>query len=144
MLQRFFALAAMAGLCLSAGCSGRPAEISYPESGATLTGTVSYGKDRVSAALVVAQNETGCATGFVDDDGRFKLANVPLGEVGIGINTKAGKGMALGKLMAQSQGKARGAPRIVEVPDKYADPVKSGIKTTISKGENEFDVVIPK
>jgi hypothetical protein len=50
----------------------------------------------------------------------------------------------MGKLMAQSQGKAKGAPRIVAVPDKYADPAKSGIKTTIGKGENHFDLVIPK
>ena len=105
---------------------------------------MSYGKDRVGAALVVVQNGTNSAQAFVDDDGRFKLTNVPLGEVGIGVNTKAGKGQAIGKLMAQTQGKAKGPPRIIDVPDKYADPVKSGIKTTIEKGENEFDVVIPK
>jgi hypothetical protein len=105
---------------------------------------VSYGKDRVGAALVVAQNASGSATAFVDEDGRFTLTNVPLGEVGIGVNTKAGKGQAMGKLMAQTQGKAKAPPRVIDVPDKYADPVKSGLKTTINSGENDFDVVIPK
>jgi hypothetical protein len=50
----------------------------------------------------------------------------------------------MGKFMAQSQGKGKGAPRIVDVPSKFADPAKSGIKTTISKGENKFDIVIPR
>jgi hypothetical protein len=30
------------------------------------------------------------------------------------------------------------------VPAKYADPASSGIKTTVNKGENKFDIVIPK
>jgi hypothetical protein len=94
--------------------------------------------------LVTAQNETGSAAGFVDDSGRYKLENVPLGEVNIGVNTEAGKGQAMGRRMAQSQGKAKGAPKIVDVPGRYAYPAKSGIKTTINKGENTFDIVIPR
>ena len=46
--------------------------------------------------------------------------------------------------MSQSQGKAKGAPRIVGVPKKYFDPAKSGIKTTVNKGENTFDIVLPR
>jgi hypothetical protein len=136
-------LALLGAVCLLAGCWG-PKEVVYPETGATLSGTVTYGKDKVGAALVIAQNGSGSATAFVDDEGRFGLTNVPLGEISIAVNTAAGKGQAMGKLMAQSQGKAKGAPRIVDVPSKYADPNKSGIKTTIVKGDNHFDVVIPK
>jgi hypothetical protein len=109
-----------------------------------LEGTVKYGNEPVGVALVIAQNASGSATGFIDDDGRYKLGNVPLGEVNIAVNTEAGKGQAMGKFMAQSQGKGKGAPRIVDVPSKFADPAKSGIKTTISKGENKFDIVIPR
>jgi hypothetical protein len=127
-----------------AGCAPGGGGIRYPESGATLEGTVSYGTDRVAAALVIAQGGTGAATAFVDSEGRYKLENVPLGEVNLAVNTAAGKGQAMGRLMAESQGKAKGAPRIVDVPGKYADPAKSGIKTTINKGANTFDIVIPK
>jgi hypothetical protein len=134
---------ALLGLAVLLGGCG-PGGIRYPETGATLEGTVTYGKDSVGVALVIAQNESGAATGFVDDDGRYRLQNVPLGEVHIAVNTDAGKGRAIGAAMAQSQGKAKGAPKIVDVPAKFADPAKSGITTTISKGANTFDIVIPR
>ena len=134
---------ALLGLALFlAGCG--PKGIRYPETGATLEGTVSYGQDQVGAALVIAQNDSGAATAFVDDDGKYRLQNVPLGEVNIAVNTDAGKGQAMGKAMAQSQGKAKGAPKIIDVPAKFADPAKSGIKTTVNKGPNTFNIVIPK
>jgi hypothetical protein len=128
---------------LLAGCS-RYSEVRYPETGATLEGTVTYGTDKVGTALVIAQNSSGAATAFVDDNGRYKLNNVPLGEVSIGVNTEAGKGQAMGKAMAQAQGKAKGALRIIDVPSQFADPTKSGIKTTINEGANVFDIVIPR
>ena len=138
------ALLALLGLgLLLAGCS-RYSEVRYPETGATLEGTVSYGKDRVGAALVIAQNSTGAATAFVDGDGRYKLTNVRLGEVSIGVNTEAGKGQAMGKAMAAAQGKAKGPPRIIDVPSRFADPSTSGIKTTIKEGANVFNIVIPR
>jgi hypothetical protein len=128
---------------LLAGCS-RWSEVRYPETGATLEGTVAYGKDKVGTALVIAQNKSGAATSFVDDNGRYKLTNVPLGEVNIAVNTDAGKGMAMGKAMAQAQGKAKGAPKIIDVPSRFADPATSGIKTTINEGANVFDIVVPR
>lgn len=136
-------LALFASALVIAGCrlSG---EVRYPETGATLEGTVKYGNDKVGAALVIAQNDAGAATAFVDENGHFKLENVPLGEVSIGVNTEAGKGEAIGRSMSAAQGKAKGAPKIVDVPKRFADPATSGIKTTIKKGANNFDVVVPK
>jgi hypothetical protein len=142
--QRLAPLALLALGLLLAGCAPGRRGIRYPETGATLEGTVTYGKDKVGAALVIAQNQSGAATAFVDDNGRYKLENVPLGEVNIGVNTEAGKGQAIGKFTAQAQGKAKGAPTIIDVPGRYADPARSGIKTTVSKGANTFDIVIPR
>lgn len=119
-------------------------EVRHPESGATLEGTVTYGNDKVGAALVVAQNGSGSAQAFVDESGHFKLENVPLGEVSIAVNTEAGKGEAMGRAMSQASGKAKGAPRIVDVPKKFADPATSGIKTQINKGANSFNIAIPR
>jgi hypothetical protein len=94
---------------------------------------------------VIAQNESGSATAFVDENGHYKMENVPLGEVSIAVNTEAGKGQAYGRIMAQSKGKAKApAARIIDVPMRFADPTKSGIKTTISKGSNTFNIVIPR
>jgi hypothetical protein len=128
---------------LLAGCS-RYSEVRYPESGATLEGTVTYGKDKIGVALVVAQNSSGAATAFIDDDGRYKLTNVPLGEVNLGVNTEAGRGQAMGKAMAAAQGKAKGPPRIIDVPSRFAEPNTSGLKTTINVGANTYDIVIPR
>ena len=50
----------------------------------------------------------------------------------------------MGQSMAQSQGRAKGRQKLIDVPAKYADPNKSPINTTISKGPNTFDIVIPK
>jgi hypothetical protein len=128
---------------LLAGCS-RYSEVRYAETGATLEGTVKYGKDKLEVAMVSAQNASGSAQAFVDENGRFKMVNVPLGQVSLGVDTEAGKGQAMGRIMAAAQSKGAKAPRIIEVPKTFADPNKSGISTTISVGENTFDIVIPR
>ena len=144
MFQFIRGLALTGIVCLIAGCWTGPKEITYPETGATLEGTVSYGKDKVGVGMVIAENSSGSATGFVDDEGRFELKNVPLGEISIGVNIDAGRGNAMGRLMSQTQGKAKSAPRVLDLPKKYQNPATSGIKTTIVEGENHLDVVIPK
>jgi hypothetical protein len=141
-------LAALAGaglVLLLAGCGIGLREKRLPETGATLEGTVSYGKERVMVAMIIVQGDGGMATAFVGEDGRYKAENVPLGTVHIAVNTAAGKGEMTGKMMARAQGKAPGPlPPMIDVPAKYADPTKSGITTTINKGENKFDIVIPR
>src|SRR5262249_61302369 len=93
------------GLLLVGGCG--PSGVRLPETGATLEGTVTYGKEPVLVAMVIIQGEGGAATAYVGDDGRYKAVNVPLGKVQIAVNTAAGKGQMTGKIMAQSQGKGR-------------------------------------
>jgi hypothetical protein len=118
-----------------------------PESGASLEGTVTYGKEKLQAAFIIVQGSSGAATGNIGEDGHYKIENVPLGEVSIAVNTEAAKGQLMGQFMAQSLNKEKGGkapPRIIDVPAKYADPNKSGIKTTINKGPNTFDIVIPR
>jgi len=136
------ALLAFLGLgpvaCNSEPVRGMPG----PETGATLEGTVTYGGQKLQVALVIAQNSSGQATGFIGDDGRYKLVNVPLGEVSIGVNTDAGKGQLMSRMMSQSKGKGRVMPRVMDVPAKYFEAETSGLKTTVNKGENTFDIVI--
>jgi hypothetical protein len=126
-----------------AGCeTGRR----LPESGATLEGTVTYDGKKVTAALIIAEGNGPAATAFVDDDGHYKLENVPLGEVRLGVDTRAGEGARRGQAIAQSQNKKGGGglPPVVPVPSKYANPKESTITTTTQKGPNKFDIVIPK
>ncbi len=143
--QRLVALAAAGLVLFLAGCGIGLREKRLPETGATLEGTVTYGKEPVLVAMIVVQGENGAATAFIGEDGRYRAENVPLGTVHIAVNTAAGKGEMTGKLMAKAQGKSQGPlPKMIDVPAKYADPTKSGITTTINKGENKFDIVIPK
>jgi hypothetical protein len=133
-------VAACGILCVSCGERGER----LPETGATLEGSLTYGGNKVPAALVIVQGKDGSANGFVDEDGRFKIENVPLGEVNIAVNTEAGKGQMQSKIMAQSQGKPKAMPKMVDVPKKYFEPETSGLKTNVNKGPNTYDIAIPK
>jgi len=137
--QRLLLLAA-AGLCLCAGCDSGARR---PETGATLDGTVMYGDQKVMVGLVIAQGATA-AQAFIDDDGRYHIDNAPVGDIHLAVNTEAGKGQLKSKMMAQTKGKAKALPNVIDLPAKYQDPQKSGITTTVNKGPNTYNIVIPK
>jgi hypothetical protein len=142
-IQSFIRAALVASLGLT-GCSPTASMVRRPETGATLEGKVSYGDQKVAVGLVIVQNDSGMAQGFIDDEGRYKLENVPIGEVNIAVNTDAGKGQLMSRAMSQSKGKAKGLPKVVELPAKFQNPGQSGLKTTVNKGPNEYNIVIPK
>lgn len=105
-----------------------------PETGATLEGTLTYGSEKVSAAVIIVAGKEGAAVqGTIGENGRYVVQNAPLGEVRIGVNTVATKVTA-----------AKTGHKVVEIPGKYIDPTKSGITTTVNSGSNTFDIVIPK
>lgn len=122
---------------LLAGCGERGERIK--ETGASLEGTIIYGKEKVPGALVIVQGKEGGATATADDNGHFQVNNVPLGEVQIAVNTEAGRGMMKSRMMA-----GQPVPRMIDVPAKYHDPSHSGITTTIEKGSNTYDISISK
>jgi hypothetical protein len=88
--------------------------------------------------------ETGMATGNVQEDGRYRVLNAPLGGVRIAVNTTAAKGEYVSRLMAESRAKGKARPKFIDVPAKYHDLDTSGLKTAINKGVNTYDIVIPK
>jgi hypothetical protein len=146
-MQRVYMRLALFGLVagfavLAASCGERGERL--PETGASLEGTITYGGTSVPFATVTVMGQNGMATGNVREDGRYKIANVPLGEVNIGVNTMAAKGQHISKVMAESKGKGRSPSKFVDVPAKYHDQETSGLKTTIKKGVNIYDIVIPK
>ncbi len=135
--RRLLSTTAFALVVFLSGCGFGPQRIT--ESGATLEGTVTYGNEKVPAAMIVAKGANGSAQTFCDDDGKYKISNVPIGEVTIGVNVQAGQGQLMSRRMAKEA-----VPKIPSVPTRYADPSTSGIKTTVAKGENKYDIVIPK
>lgn len=147
IVATFFAL----GLAVSTLACGGNRPVTLDETGATLEGTIKVGTEDVQFAMVIAQTATGSATGKVGPDGKYKLQNVPLGEVLIGVNTDAATGDFQSASMAggsykgpESKGKAKVDLKFTKVPAKFFDPTSSGLKTTIQKGTNTYDIVIPK
>ncbi|HJZ55368.1 MAG TPA: hypothetical protein VKE74_10440 [Gemmataceae bacterium] len=137
---------------LAASCGYGVKEERLPETGATLEGEVKYGSEKVPLALIIVTGPNGSATGKVNEEtGRYKVENAPLGEVKIGVNTDAMRGELQSKMMAGyykgPEAKAKGIvapPKVIDVPAKFGNPDTSGIKTTISSGENTFNITIPK
>ena len=109
---------------------------------ATLEGTVTYHDRPVPYALVIASAPGGerAVTAYADAQGRYRLTSVPLDEVQIGVDTKAGRGQMMGRMMAASRGAGGEMPTFVDVPEKYFHPRTSGVTTTISDGPNTFDI----
>jgi hypothetical protein len=139
---------------LVSACSLNGSYETVPDTGATLTGTVKYNNQPVTAGLVMAEskNTDGRPAGTsaqIGPDGRFLLTNVPLGEVALGVNTMAAKAQVIGQAYAKNAAAAANGKsqkvetsKFVDVPTKYADPLKSPIKTTIQPGDNKFDIVL--
>jgi hypothetical protein len=129
-----------AGLVVSlTGCGGFGAQ-RVPLTGATLEGKVTYGTEKVPVGLIIAVGPNGSSQAKLEDDGTFKMENAPLGEVSLAVNVKAGEGALMSRRMSGD----KNIPNPVHIPTKYSDPATSGIKTTIAKGENTYDIAITK
>lgn len=126
-------------------------EITLPETGATLTGTIKSGDEPVQFALVIVEGGGKSATGKVGDDGRYLVTNAPLGEVSVAVNTDAATGdfqsaaMSAGAYKGpDAKGKKKVDVKFVKVPTKYSAIATSGLKTTVAVGSNTFDIALTK
>ena len=124
------------------GCSDEE-RLVLPE--ASLKGKITYKGKAVPHALVVVAWGSMSATGNADEQGNYLVQNVAAGDVKIGVNTAAGRGMQTGAAMAAAQGGDKSAkPSFVDVPAKFFEPSTSGISTNVkdAKGPNNFDIEI--
>ena len=137
---------------LATSCSKNGPEVPMESTGASLEGTVYYGESPVANAMIILATQGPGAksmSGMADDDGHFKLDNAPVGQVLIGVNTDASKGMMMGKAMAgtnplEKKGAKASVQKVTDVPKKFHDPINSGLKTDVNRGSNKFDIKIPK
>ena len=139
-------VAALASALLLPACNSR--EVTYPTTGNSLTGTVKYGTDQLQFAMILVTQGTAGSTGMIGDDGTYFVDNVPLGEVSIAVIPDAARGVFTSKSMAAgATAKAGGGKanlRFISVPEKYTKTETSGISTTVDKGTNRYDIVMPK
>lgn len=153
--SRLAALAVGAVARAVAACGGdsshRPVAMS--DTGATLEGTVKAGSEQLHYAMIMVKSAGGTASGKIDEEGRYKISNVPLGEVQVGVNTSAAQGdftadqMRAGAMTGGGEGGKAGRKRVnvkmIHLKEQYFDPASSGLKTTVNAGANTFDIVLP-
>jgi hypothetical protein len=120
-------------------------EVRMDLSDAKMTGKVLYKGKPVPYALVILANDNASSSGNADAYGNYTVLNVPVGELRIGVNTAAGRGMMTGALMAAAYSKDKSPkPTFIDVPAKFFDPDTSGITTKVAgkKDVIEFDIDI--
>ena len=114
-----------------------------PESGASLSGTVSFKHELLHTGLVLVQGANAGSQGRIHEDGHYTIDNVPLGEVTLVVTMGPARGEALATAAAQrAKGERVVLPKIVNLPAKYGDAAASPLKTNIQKGENSFDIAM--
>lgn len=153
-LVRNYGLLSVPALAMALASCASNAPVKLEESGATLEGTITHNGKPVQFALVIVQAANGqgaTATGKPDLEGNYKVLNVPIGEVKIAVNTDAGEGdfrtasMQQGAYAGPDKNKAKRVQvDFNKVPKKFHAPDTTTITTTISKGSNKFDIVVPK
>lgn len=153
-MTRHWAGALLICTLAAAGCGSqvhRP--VAIPETGATLTGTVTVSGEQLRFAHIFVRGADGTMSqGAIGSDGTYTVNNVPLGEVTVAVNTEAARGDSIAAGMAGSYagpeagggktGKAKLAG-FVNLKESYFDPEKSGLKTSIKAGSNEFKIELP-
>lgn len=89
----------------------------------------------------------------IGEDGSYTIDKIPAGPVKIGVETKSLKQSASVPRYSPPPGmsspnKTGGDPkeilkRYVAIPEKYADPLESGLEYTVQSGNQPWDIKLP-
>jgi len=146
-LQRLAVLMPIAFTFAIVGCGA---------STATVTGKVSYQDKTVKGGVVmfVVENK-GSMQGPISEDGSYTVKDVPAGPVKVCVDTSsmnpatasAAPKYAPPKDAVAPQGFGSGGPdraelkrRYVAIPERYADPAKTTLTTTVTGGAYKYDI----
>jgi hypothetical protein len=130
------------------GCSKPPGSVS---------GRVSYkGKDLSYGTIVFVSQDNQVKQGDIDEDGSYKIENVPAGPAKVAVvverapeltggpRMQAGKmggpaGEVAGDKNYGKSGRKTVKKSTIQVPERYRDPEKSGLTYTVKSGQNQKD-----
>ena len=103
-------------VCVLTSCGDTAGRVQpIPETGATLTGTVTFRKESVRIGTVIVAGSSG-ASGEIGEDGRYTVNNVPLGEVTLAINMGPARGKLMGMAASRAKGDKTPLPKIPDIP----------------------------
>ena len=132
-----------AALGMLAGCGGRSG---------TLSGRVSHqNKPVVYGTVMVFGADRITRSGNLGPDGTYTVADVPVGPVQVAVvspeppdakpaakhDERPRRGPAAAPLAAVDRSKW------FRIPEKYGDPEKSGLTTTVQPGGTRYDIPLP-
>jgi len=134
-------------LLLLAGCSGK----------ADVTGKVTHQGKPVLFGTVILQGPDGIPmTGMIQSDGTYVVQGVASGNVLIGVvsrdpgvlagnkgRRRVDKGDANGGSLESTVAPIIERSKWFAIPQKYEDPVKSGLQAKIGSGSVSYDINLP-
>jgi hypothetical protein len=125
-------------LPLATGCGG--------QAKGTVSGTVTYQGKPLPSGFVTFVVENGSPLhSDIHSDGSYRMDDVPVGPVKIGVQPKSGGDKLQSSPMPRNrQDFAKVKAAVTEsdtpIPPKYSDPTKSGLTYTVTKGSQQHDI----
>lgn len=119
--------------CLAAaGCGGGTGE---------LAGTVTYqDKPLRQGTVLVAAGDGSTQSGVIRDDGSYTVTNVPAGPVKIAVTSPDPRSVKVARRKKDEKPPPPDTSKWFAIPEKYADPAKSELTTTVKSGRNPFNI----
>jgi hypothetical protein len=111
--------------CLLVGCRPTPPK-------GVLSGQIRVGGEPLTggSVMVLSEHPRWATVAMVDPQGRFRVDDVPVGPLRLGVRTRGIKTFD-------------GTARPIRLPRRYEDPSSSGILVQVQEGEQEVILELP-
>jgi hypothetical protein len=111
----------------------------------TVSGKVVYqGTPVTSGRVTFHAPDHHAVSAPIDRDGRYKAKGVPTGPVQVTVTTPPPVSEAKLEALKKRKGDKTAIPaRTVSLPAQYGDLEKSGLRLTVTRGTQPFDINIP-
>jgi hypothetical protein len=115
---------------------------------ASVSGTVKYrGKLLAMGTVFLAGPDHLQVLGQINPDGTYRIDGVAAGSVQIGVASLKPSATRPRPTKTRTRGAAPPPPvddsGWFEIPDKYTDPLTSGLTVDLKSGTNEYDIELP-
>jgi hypothetical protein len=127
-------------LPLATGCGG--------QTKGTVSGKVTYQGKPLSSGFVTFVLEKGSPLhSDIQSDGSYRMDNVPVGTVKIGIQPKSASNQPSPSAMPRdprefAKIKKESTERGMPIPPKYTDPNRSELTYVVTKGQQQHDIAL--